>query len=353
MTSKTSPKTPYFTISKDIALKQYNKIKDLADMISYSSKTNQETTKILEKNTNCMFSIHLKNELKHVKDLSRVIFLAQAWNTDLIDDLIKKGINWFVIDNEKDLQTLNKVLDNTDHKVNILLRWKLKENTIKTEKYYIFGMQTEKIEQKIKELKDNKNIESLGIHFHRKTQNLAEWDIKFELENSFSKDTLTYIDHINIGGGLPIQYANTNIDVLKGILAKIKDLRSWLNNQNIKLMLEPGRFIAGPAGKLHSTVIGIHENTIIIDASVYNGDLDAIVVPVKLKIQGELKKESPQCPKPYIIKGITPCSMDIFRYKAYLKDIKVGDKITFINAGAYNFNSDFCDLKPVNTILTD
>ena len=46
------------------------------------------------------------NELKHLKDLSRVIFLAQGWNELEIDELIKKGINYFTVDNETDLDCL-------------------------------------------------------------------------------------------------------------------------------------------------------------------------------------------------------------------------------------------------------
>ncbi len=53
--------------------------------------------------------------------------------------------------------------------------------------------------------------------------------------------------------------------------------------------------------------------------------------------------------KSYVIKGITPCSLDIFRYKVYLKDPKIGDELVFLNAGAYNFSSDFCDLEKIES----
>ena len=44
----------------------------------------------------------------------------------------------------------------------------------------------------------------------------------------------------------------------------------------------------------------------------------------------------------FLIKGNSPTRDDIFRYKVKLnKDIKVGDKIIFLNAGAYNYATDF------------
>jgi ornithine decarboxylase len=53
-----------------------------------------------------------------------------------------------------------------------------------------------------------------------------------------------------------------------------------------------------------------------------------------------------------VIKGVTPCSLDLFRYRVYLKNPKVGDEITFLNAGAYNFTTDFCNLEKIeNEIL--
>ncbi|MBT4935866.1 decarboxylase [Candidatus Woesearchaeota archaeon] len=338
-----------FILSKNKVLEQYNKVAHAADIVSYSSKTNQIVTRILEKETNCMFSVHFKNELKHVTDLSRVIFLAQGWNTQEITELIDKGIKWFIVDNETDLNVLEIFLENNSNnevKINVLLRLKLKENTLRTERYYVFGMTSDVINKKVVELRNNTKIGQLGIHFHRKTQNMAEWNYVYELENVLTQETLQAIDLLNIGGGLPSEYANTNIHVVDGIFTKINECREWLQRHNIKLIIEPGRFIAAPAGKLITKIVAIHDNTIIVNASVYNSDMDALIVPVKLLVENEVSKEEGY---PYVIKGITPCSMDLFRYRVYLNNPEVGDELVFLNAGAYNFTTDFCDLDKIET----
>ena len=341
---------PKFILSKSIALQQYNKAKDICDVVSYSSKTNQYLTPILEDNTDCMFTLHFENELKHIKDKSRVFFLAQGWTKSLISDLMKKNISWFGVDNETDLDTFLDFLNNnqTNKKINLLLRLKLKENTLRTERYFVFGMKAEVINRRIKEIRNNSKINQLGIHFHRKTQNMAEWNYKYEIFNAIEGEVLQMIDLVNIGGGLPSNYANTNVKVLPTIIEKIKEFREQLAEYKIKLIIEPGRFIAAPACKLVTQVIGIHENNIIVNASVYNSDMDAIVVPVKLLVEGELSEG-----EAYVIKGITPCSMDLFRYRVYLKDVKVGDSLTFLNAGAYNFTTDFCDLDIIETEVVE
>jgi ornithine decarboxylase len=341
---------PKFQLSKSKVLQQYNKLVPLADIISYSSKTNSIVTKILEKQSDCMFSIHFKNELKHLENKSRVLFLAQAWNKKDIKELTNLGITNFAVDNISDLDILLSFLEDNEIKINLYLRLKLKENSIRTERYFVFGINAEVINQKVRELKDHPKINQLGIHFHRKTQNMSEWNLKYEISNIIDEDVLEAVSIINIGGGLPSEYANTNVKVINSIFTKIKEFKQWLNSKQIKLMIEPGRFISAPAVKLVTKIIGINDNNIIVNASVYNSDLDALIVPVKLKVLGELDKSNG---KPYVIKGVTPCSMDLFRYKVYLDNPKMGDEIIFINAGAYNFTTNFCDLDEIDTEVVE
>jgi ornithine decarboxylase len=339
-----------FILSKNKVLEQYMTTTQLADRVSYSSKTNQIVTKILEKETQCLFSVHFVNELKHVEDKSRVLFLAQAWNHEGINSLINFGIRNFAVDNESDLDVFLSYLENNDVKINLMLRMKIRENSLRTERYFVFGMTAEVINKRVRELSENSKINELGLHFHRKTQNMSEWNYIYELSTNIEKEVLEKLSWVNMGGGLPSEYANTNVNVFSGIFSKIKEFREWLSQYEIKLMLEPGRFIAAPAGKLITEIIGIHGNNIIVNASVYNTDMDAILVPVKLMVEGELKQGEGMA---YVIKGVTPCSMDLFRYRVYLNNPKVGDSLVFLNAGAYNFRTDFCDLKELETEVVE
>ncbi len=335
-----------FLLSKSKALEQFNLVKKVSDIVSYSSKTNPKITPILESETNAIFSVHHKNELVHLKDKSKALFLAQGLTNNLLDELTNLSVKFFVIDNIPDLDVLLNYIKTNNINIKLLLRIKLQEHSIRTEKYFVFGMPSDFIKEQIPKLKSNPNIDKIGIHFHRKTQNMSEWNYQYELTEMFSEDILKMMDIVNIGGGLPSVYANTNIDVVNSVLKKINEIKLWLNSLNIKIIVEPGRFIAAPSAKLVTNVIRVYDNNIIVDASVYNSDLDAIVVPVKLIVEDELDKKEGT---PYVIKGITPCSMDLFRYRVYLKKIKDGDTITFLNAGAYNFSSEFCDLNKIET----
>ena len=323
-----------FILSKKQVFEQLEIMKSLADEISYSFKSNPEIGKILQ--DNCFLSIHSVNNLKQVNS-KNVWFFLQG------NKEIPKEVDNFVVDNINDLNLLLK----EDRKINLLLRFRLREHTIHTGKHFVFGFSSKEINNLLPKLRNNKNIKQLGIHFHRKTQNVSEWNLKEELEDSIEDFSL--LDFVNIGGGIPAEYKNFRKEVSEHIFTKIKELREFLNAKKIKMIIEPGRFIAAPSIRLETEVVNVYDNNIIVDASVYNSAMDTFVANIRLLVEDE--REKGFC---YTIKGITPDSLDIFRYKVYFdKEVRVGDKIVFLNAGAYNFSSGYFNLENVETEITD
>ena len=327
----------HFTFDKQVMEEQFEKVQTVCDIVSYSSKTNPQLTSLLQ-NKGAWASIHFPTELRHCTKLEKVWYFAQAWDTKLIKNLIEKNVTHFVIDNTVDADTLLQYLEINKVDVSVLLRAKIKERSVKTERYYVFGMHPKTVVSYTDKFRAHGKV---GVHTHRKTQNMSDWNLQFYLENTFSPEFVQSLHYLNIGGGLPSEYANTNVKVIASIITKLQKFHGYCKQHNITLICEPGRFIAAPSMKLVTKIIGVHDNTIVVDASVYNSNMDAIVVPVKLKIEGEGEGD------PYVIKGCTPCSMDLFRYKVYLSDVTVGNTITFLNAGAYNFSTDFCDLPTI------
>jgi len=324
----------HFVFDKQVMLDQYNKVLSTCDIVSYSSKTNPYLTPMLQRQGSWV-SEHFPRELRHCTQLDKVWYFAQAWNSELIKELIEKNVTHFVIDNTVDADTLLQYLEKNKVDVCVLLRAKIKDRSVKTERYYVFGMHPKMVVEYTEKFCAHGKV---GVHIHRKTQNMSDWNLQFYLENTFSPEFVQSLDYLNIGGGLPSEYANTNVKVIQSIITKLQTFHAYCKEHNITLICEPGRFIAAPSMKLVTNIIGVHDNTVVVDASVYNSNMDAIVVPVKLKVEGEGEGD------PYVIKGCTPCSMDLFRYKVYLQHARVGGTITFLNAGAYNFSTDFCDL---------
>lgn len=323
-----------FILNKETVFKQLELMESLADYVSYSVKTNLDVAKVLE--NKCFMSVHSLQNLELLKNKEKVWFFLQG------NKEIPKEVNNFVVDNENDLRTVLK----EGRKINLLLRMKLREHTIHTGKHFVFGFPSSKVNELLKELRNNENILKLGIHFHRKTQNVSEWNLKEELKDSIKDFSL--IDIVNIGGGIPAEYKNFRKEVKNHIFNKITELKEFLNSENIKMIIEPGRFIAAPSVKLECEIINVYDNNIIVNASVYNSAMDTFVAHIRLLVENE--KENGFC---YTIKGFTPDSLDIFRYKVYFdKKLKAGDKIVFLNAGAYNYSSNYFNLDKVDTVIS-
>src|SRR3989338_4359435 len=339
-----------FVLSKSNLINNFNMIKKNCDIVSYSAKTNYEVAELLEELTDCNFSMHSGESLSKIKDKKRIWFFAQGWSQKDLFDILNIGVKNFVIDNENDLNVLLEIIKRERIKINLFLRIRLKENTIHTGKYYVYGMYFNQVNNLIPFLRKNEFIEKLGLHMHRKTQNISEWSLQKEISEILTEETLNSIDYFNIGGGIPVKYKNFRADVINNIFLEIQEFREWINKYNIKLIIEPGRFIAAPCIKLITEIKNIYNNNIIIDCSVYNSAIDIFATHYRLEIENELNENEGEA---YTVKGITPCSMDIFRYKVHLNKPKIGDKIIFLNAGAYNFSSDFCNLNKIRTEIVD
>jgi len=332
-----------FIISKKKVFEQVEILKEIFDDVSYSYKTNPTIGNILNENESCYQSVHSIFELEMLKNKNKIWYFPTAINNEIIKILFEKyKIKNYIVDNETDLNILLEYINKSNFKINLLLRMKLKENTLFTGKHYVFGMRLKQIQELIPKLRENKNIEKLGIHFHRKTQNVSEWSLKDEIENSLGEKYLKLIDIINLGGGLPSNYANIHDRAIESIFTKIKELKDYVKEFNIDLIIEPGRFIAAPSVKLESNIIAIQDNTCFLDVSVFNGMLDTIIANVKLIIENEIEKGTA-----YTLKGCTPDSSDILRYRVYLDNPKIGDKIVFLNCGAYTYSTNFCALEKI------
>lgn len=340
-----------FILSKHKVWEKIDLLKNHFDDISFSWKTNPKVGKVLlEKNEN-MFSIISINELKQFLEQSnqvdRVLYFPFTLNQEDLEFLMEKKVTNFVVENEQDLEKLITFVNENNYKINIQLRMKLRENTMFTGKHYVFGMTLNQIQDWVPKLNENSNVGNIGIHFHRKTQNVSEWSLKYEVEKSL-ENILPMIHELNLGGGLPADYHNIHDKSIENIFSKIKELKNYTDTFNIKLIIEPGRFIAAPAVRLNAQIIQIIDNTCFLNCSIFNGTMDTVIANVKLKVTGELESG-----KKYLLKGCTPDSTDILRYSVYLDNPKVGDTITFENCGAYTYQTNFCALDHIEYSIED
>ncbi|MCK5150044.1 decarboxylase [Candidatus Pacearchaeota archaeon] len=375
-----------FILSKKILKEQVERLEKLGLKISYSYKTNRIVGEVLQDISDVDFSIHAKEEIEDIKNKSKIWFFTQAELEEELKEILGLGIRNFVVDNEIDLQRLLNVVENapsykddlqgkrpqaypekssTTPKVyperknfstkgkiftrgiNLSLRMKFREHRIGTGKYFVYGMSSVKINEIISRIKDNKFIDELGVHIHRKSQNTSEWEIVEDLKDSLTEESLERINFINLGGGLPSIYRSSNVDVFNYIFEKLKNAKKWLAEKNIKTIIEPGRFLSAPCIKLVVEIIQKYDNNLVVNTTIYNCALDNVLTNTKMLVEGEKSKDEEG--EEFLIKGNSPTRDDIFRYRVKLENPKIGEKIIFLNAGAYNYTTDFFGYKKLNT----
>ena len=338
-----------FILDKKIIDAQVQSLLDLGLKVSYSYKTNHEVGNVLQDfELDVNFSIHAKSEIDMIMDKSKIHFFTQAESVEELREILESGIRSFVVDNEIDFERILEAVKTENAKVDLSIRMRFQEHRIGTGKYFVYGLSSEKVNELILKVKDNNLIKKVGIHIHRKSQNTSEWEIVSELEDSLSENVLDRINFVNLGGGLPVKYKSYTGEVLPYIFEKLKKVVEWLKDNNIDTFIEPGRYIAAPCIKLEVGIVQVQGSNLIVNTTIYNCALDCVMTGTKMLVEGELADGDDG--EYYLIKGNSPTRDDIFRYKVKLKDPKIGDKIVFLNAGAYNYTTDFFGYTKLETV---
>ncbi len=344
-----------FVLSKKVLLEQVRKLEEIGLKVSYSYKTNREVGNVLQEMPECNdvdYSIHSEDEIKDIKEKNKIWFFNQAESFEDLKKILFEGVRNFVVDNEVDFRRLLRVIESEKIKINLSLRMKFQEHRIGTGKYFVYGMSSSKVNEFISEIKDNEFIGLLGVHIHRKSQNTSEWDIVSDLEDSLTEDSLKRLNLVNLGGGLPSVYRSSSVDVFDYIFAKLKDAVDWLADKGISSVIEPGRFVAAPCVKLVTKIIQKYEGNLILNVSIYNCSLDNLLTNTKMFVEGE--KSDCEEGSYFLIKGNSPTRDDIFRYRVKLdSSVDVGEEIVFLNAGAYNYATDFFGYKKLQTEIME
>jgi ornithine decarboxylase len=323
-----------FLLDPETAVARYKSLQHLGE-VWYNLKTNPEVGGILEKMTDAKFVATGLGNLSRV-DPRRAVMLVQGETRQELGIAADSGVHGFIVDNEPDLKNVLDVADDT----RLFLRLRMKEHSLYTGKYFVYGMDWRRAVPLVR------GMDRVGIHFHRKTQNVGEWSLVDDL-SPILKEMEGHVSEVNVGGGLPVEYHNSK-PRMGPIMANLEALRDNLRSRGVGLVLEPGRYVAAPAVKLETRIINAYGRNLVVDASIYNASMDTFLFNIRLPVEGETHEGHR-----YLLKGRSPDSLDIFRYKVFFGGEKrVGENITFLNAGAYNFHTEFSDLPRIPTVIS-
>ena len=212
-----------------------------------------------------------------------------------------------------------------------------------------FGIPQDYLDE-IAEMDNKKNIIIEGIHIHTGSD-IVELD---NFQEAFKKIFLVAkkfknVKILNFGGGLKIPYfkgdSKTNILSLSNSIKKLINDNSFVTENNLKIILEPGKFLVGESGYFLTKVNYVKKtpNKVFVQL---NSGFNHFIRPIFYDSFHEIINiTNPNDKKyEYDVVGYI-CEQDNFALKRKISNVRKGDILCFKNAGAYcssmssNYNS--------------
>jgi diaminopimelate decarboxylase len=212
-----------------------------------------------------------------------------------------------------------------------------------------FGIPLDYLDE-ISEMENKKNILIEGIHIHTGSD-IVELD---NFQEAFEKIFLVAkkfknVKILNFGGGLKIPYfegdSKTNILNLSNSIKKLINDNSFVTENNLKIILEPGKFLVGESGYFLTKVNYVKKtpNKVFVQL---NSGFNHFIRPIFYDSYHEIINITNPNDKEYEYDVVGyVCEQDNFALKRKISNVRKGDILCFKNAGAYcssmssNYNS--------------
>lgn len=212
-----------------------------------------------------------------------------------------------------------------------------------------FGIPLDYLDE-IAEMENKKNIIIEGIHIHTGSD-IVELN---NFQEAFKKIFLVAkkfknVKILNFGGGLKIPYfegdSKTNILNLSNSIKKLINDNSFVTENNLKIILEPGKFLVGESGYFLTKVNYVKKtpNKVFVQL---NSGFNHFIRPIFYDSYHEIINITNPNDKEYEYDVVGyVCEQDNFALKRKISNVRKGDILCFKNAGAYcssmssNYNS--------------
>lgn len=348
-------KTPFYFYDMGLLQKTLFAIKDAADLYNFhlhyavKANANERILQTIRKSglgADCVSGNEIQTALNNGFSPHQIVFAGVGKTDEEIELAINSNIFSINCESVQELEVINSIAVKLNKRVRIALRINpnvdaLTHSKITTGlKYNKFGISLNDVKFIIKNINTYKNLFIEGLHFHIGSQ-ITNLDVYKKLCKVVN-DTFSYftsqgvkIKHINLGGGLGINYQNPESQI-PDFQSYFKIFKNHLNiPENIDLHFEPGRSIVGQCGYLISKILYSkteeNNNTLIIDAG-FTELLRPALYDANHKIVNLSSRNKTET---YDIAGPICETSDYFGRAIKLPLSKRGDLIAIYSTGAY------------------
>ena len=204
-----------------------------------------------------------------------------------------------------------------------------------------FGIAMEDMETVIAKAAEMKNVKFVGLHFHIGSQILDMGDFEAlcnrvnELQDRLDSHRIR-VEHINVGGGLGVDYAHPN-------RLPIPDFKAYFDTYAKKLKLRPGqtlhfelgRAVVAQCGTLITRTLYIKKGAVKKFAIVDAGFTD-LIRPALYQAYHKIENITSEAPTDtYDVVGPICESTDVFAKQIDINEANRGDLLAIRSAGAY------------------
>ena len=351
-----SLETPFYFYDLDLLRKTLQTVKTESEKygyhVHYALKANNDEA-VVKTIANAGFGADCVsgNEVKYVNDLGipgeKIAFAGVGKTDKEIIQALEIGIFSFNCESIPEIEVINEIAGQMGKVAPVAIR--INPNVdAKTHKYITTGLNDNKFginhwdfDEVGHVLKSLPNIKLTGIHFHVGSQItdisvFEKLSLKVNKIQDWFAENGFELEHINLGGGLGVDYENPKGNPIPDFAAYFKAVYdNIILKSGQQLHFELGRSIVAQCGHLITKVIflkkGVEKQFLIVDAG-----MNDLIRPSLYQASHEMSSLTSVLPKEkYDVVGPICESADVFRKDLMLPAMKRGDLIAIHSAGAY------------------
>ncbi|MDR1886614.1 MAG: diaminopimelate decarboxylase [Prevotellaceae bacterium] len=348
--------TPFYYYDLDLLRQTVETAKKEADrrgyILHYATKANAnpKLLKIIFAagfGTDCVSGNEILRSLECGADPGQITFAGVGKTDAEINIGLDNGIFTFNCESIPEMENINRLAEAKGKTADVSIRInpdvdaKTHEYISTGKKENKFGISAWDFDKVIAKLKVLKNLNLISLHFHVGSQItdmsvFAEVCLRVNSFNQWFKEQGFDLAHINVGGGLGIDYQTPDRNPIPDFAAYFAVFEQNLKlYPGQKLHFEPGRSIVAQCGSLISRVLYVKEGKtkdfVIVDAGMSD-----LIRPALYHAHHHIENlSSDGAEKIYDVVGPICESSDCFDKDVPLPETKRGDFIALRSAGAY------------------
>lgn len=349
--------TPFYYYNLELLKATLTEVKEASSIYNYhvhyafKANTNNRILELIQTyglGADCVSGNEVKKAIECGYTSEQIVFAGVGKSDTEINIGLDNDIFCFNCESIPELEVINELALAKNKTAQIALRINPNVNT-NTHHYITTGLEENKFginrwefEEVLKTLQKCKNLKLIGLHFHIGSQITDLNSYKGlclrvnEIQNWFYEHQII-VDHINVGGGLGIDYENPNQNPIPDFKSFFKLFNNFIElRPQQELHFELGRSIVGQCGTLISKVLYV-KNGVNTDFAIIDAGMTELIRPALYQAThsiDNLTSTSKEI-KRYDVVGPICESSDCFGKALMLPTTKRGDLIAIHSCGAY------------------